>query len=217
MAREIKALAFCLLAALAALLIGLFAAGPALAIITFTVNRTTTESDASTADGVCDFDLSTAGNQCTLKAAIQQANANANPTETDLIRFNIPGDTTKVKTITPISELPALTQSVIIDGYAQPGSQENIRVKGAINAAPKVQLNGSTVGLDADGLIIQGASNITIRGLIINCFDRSGIFLTSTDGSDNNHIEGNFIGTNAAGTTAPTPPEPPPWATETRA
>ena len=79
---------------LAAVLIGLLVVGPAWAISTFTVNHTTNESNASTADGVCDFDPSTAGNQCTLKAAIQQANANANPAETDLIRFNIPGDTT---------------------------------------------------------------------------------------------------------------------------
>jgi trimeric autotransporter adhesin len=40
----------------------------------------------------------------------------------------------------------------------------------------------------------------TIRGLVINNFDRSGIFLTTTDGSDDNHIEGNFIGTSATGT-----------------
>jgi trimeric autotransporter adhesin len=182
----------------AAILIGLLAAGPALAISTFTVNRTTNESDASTADGVCDFDATRAEAQCTLKATIQQANAN--PAEADLIRFNIPGDTTKVKTIRPTSELPAITQSVTINGYTQPGSQENTRAKGAISAVPKVQLDGSTAGIDADGLIVQGASNVTIRGLVINHFDRSGIFLTSTDGSDNNHFEGNFIGTNAAGT-----------------
>jgi hypothetical protein len=71
---------------------------------------------------------------------------------------------------------------------------------GATNAVLKVQLDGSTAGPDADGLIIKGVSNVTIRGLVINRFDRSGIFLTSTDGSDNNHIEGNFLGTNAAGT-----------------
>jgi len=105
-----------------------------------------------------------------------------------------------VKTIRPTSELPAITQSVTISGYSQPGSAKNTRANGAINAVPKIQLDGSTASIDADGLIIQGASNITIRGLVINRFDRSGIFLTSTDGSDNNHIEGNFIGTNAAGT-----------------
>ena len=87
-------------------------------------------------------------------------------------------------------------------GYTQPGSRKNTRASGAINAVLKVQLDGSGAPSDSDGLIIQGASDITIRGLVINRFDRSGIFLTSTDGSDNNRIEGNFIGTNAAGTAA---------------
>lgn len=50
--------------------------------------------------------------------------------------------------------------------------------------------------------MIQGISDVTIRGLVINRFDRSGIFLTSTDGSDDNRIEGNFVGTNPAGTGA---------------
>lgn len=200
-ARENKTLTLSFLVMSAAILIGSLSANPALALSTFTVNRTTNESDASTTDGVCDVDAATAGNQCTFKAAIQQANANANPTETDTIRFNIPGDPTKLKSIKPTSELPAITQSVFINGYSQPGSSQNTRATGAINAVPKVQLDGSGIsGADADGLIIQGASNITIRGLVINRFGRSGIFLTSTDGSDNNHIEGNFIGTNAAGT-----------------
>ena len=201
MVRENKILTLCLLAMSAAILIVALAAGPALAISTFTVNRTTNESDASTADGKCDIDAATAGNQCTLKAAIQQANANANPAETDTINFNIPGDPAKVKTIRPTSELPAITQSVTINGYSQPGSEENTKANGALNTVLRVQLDGQLSGLDADGLIIQGASNVTIRGLVINRFDRSGIFLTSTDGSDNNHFEGNFIGTSAAGTT----------------
>ncbi len=201
-AREMMTLTLCFLLMSAAILIVSLAADPALALSTFTVNRTTNESDASTADGVCDVDTSTTGNQCTLRAAIQQANANSNPSETDAIKFNIPGDPTKVKTIRPTSELPAITQSVTINGYSQPGSAQNTRERGAINAVPKVQLDGSLAGIDADGLIVQGASNITIRGLIINRFDRSGIFLTSTDGSDDNHFEGNFIGTNAAGTVA---------------
>jgi hypothetical protein len=193
-------IAFCFLAVMCALLIVSLAAQPARAAETFVVNRTTNESDASTADDVCDINTVTAGNQCTLKAAIQQANAVDNPTVPDEIHFNIPGDMTKVKTIKPTTELPAITQPVIIDGYTQPGSKKNTRTSGAINAVPKVQLDGSGAGIDADGLIIQGSSGNTIRGLVINRFDRSGIFLTSTDGSDNNHFEGNFIGTNAKGT-----------------
>ena len=191
-----------LLAALAVGAVLLLLARPVLASETFVVNRTTNESDASLGDDICDINTATAGNQCTLKAAIQQANAVDNPTVPDEIHFNIPGDRTKVKTIKPTLELPAITQPVIIDGYTQPGSRKNTRATGAINAVPKIQLDGSAAGDNADGLIIQGISNVTIRGLVVNRFDRSGIFLTSTDGSDDNRIEGNFVGTNPAGTTA---------------
>jgi CSLREA domain-containing protein len=202
--RTDKILSLGLLAALAAVLMLLLAAQPALAVNTLVVNRTGDESEpiADRGNGVCDAISATAGNQCSLRAAIQEANVLANVGGPDEIKFNIPGDTKKVKTIKPASELPALTQAVTIDGYTQPGSKKNTRLTGAINAVPKVQLDGSEANIDADGLIIQGASDITIRGLVINRFDRSGIFLTSTDGSDNNHIEGNFIGTNAAGTAA---------------
>jgi hypothetical protein len=164
---------------------------------TFTVNRTTNESDANTADGVCDVDTATDGNQCTLKAAIQQANANANPTETDTINFKIPGR--GVKTIKPASELPQIREPVTIDGYTQPKSKKNTRATGATDAVLKIQLDGSLAGSNAGGLVIQGSSNVTIRGLVINRFEGAGVRVTTADGSDNNHIEGNLIGTNASG------------------
>jgi CSLREA domain-containing protein len=44
---------------------------------TFTVNRTTDAVDANLGDGRCDVNSSQAGNQCTLRAAVQQANASA--------------------------------------------------------------------------------------------------------------------------------------------
>ena len=197
-----KAVVLGLLAALALGTVLLLSARPVLASETFVVNRTTNESDASTGDDICDINTATAGNQCTLRAAIQQANAVDNPTVPDEIHFNIPGDKTKVKTIKPNPELPAITQPVIIDGYTQPGSRKNTRASGAINAVPKVQLDGSAAGDVGDGLTIQGSRDVTIRGLVINRFDNNGIFLTSADGSDDNHIEGNFVGTNAAGTAA---------------
>ena len=55
-----------------------------------TVNLTSDEPDANTGDAVCDTDLGTGGSQCTLRAAIQQANAYAG-TDADVIRFGIPG------------------------------------------------------------------------------------------------------------------------------
>ena len=102
-----------------------------------------------------------------------------NPNMPDEIHYNVRGDRTKVKTIKPTLELPAITQPVIIDGYTQPGSRKNTRATGAINAVPKIQLDGSDAGSDADGLVIQGISDVTIRSLVINRFDRSGILLTS--------------------------------------
>ena len=167
-----KALAFGLLATFMALSLMLVATKPAQAASsTFTVNRTTNESDANTADGVCDVDTATVGDQCTLRAAIQQANAT---TDADTINFKIPGR--GVKTIKPTSQLPQITQPVTIDGYTQPKSKKNTRATGAINAVLKIQLDGSSATSGADGLVIQ-THDTTIRGLAINNFktDNTGI------------------------------------------
>src|SRR5512143_3118564 len=43
---------------------------------TFTVNATDDRVDVDPSDGACDADLANPGEQCTLRAAIQQANAN---------------------------------------------------------------------------------------------------------------------------------------------
>ncbi|HYP50519.1 MAG TPA: hypothetical protein VEQ34_06220, partial [Pyrinomonadaceae bacterium] len=54
---------------------------------TFTVNRTDDAADANTADNICDVDLATSGQQCTLRAAVAQSNATAG---TDIINFSLP-------------------------------------------------------------------------------------------------------------------------------
>ena len=174
----------------------LIAAGPAYAA-TFTVNGTGDGADLNLADAACDASPSR-GNQCTLRAAIQEANATSGA---DKISFNIPG--TGVKTIKPGSELPAITEAVTIDGYTQPGSSKNTLARGT-NAKLKIELDGSTPPA-ANGLVIGGDSGTTIRGLVINNFGSgpssagNGILLGSSAGPEN-RIEGNFIGTNPAGT-----------------
>src|SRR5215211_9530646 len=71
----------------ALLLALLVAAEPARAApTTFTVNSTDDAGDA-TLDGTCDSDDSAPGDQCTLRAAIQEANTT---TDRDTIDFNIP-------------------------------------------------------------------------------------------------------------------------------
>jgi CSLREA domain-containing protein len=67
---------------------------------TFVVNSTGDQPDDNTANNVCH----TAVGTCTLRAAIQQANATAG---TDIIQFAITG--AGVHTIQPASSLPSIT------------------------------------------------------------------------------------------------------------
>jgi hypothetical protein len=177
--------------ALAGVLIGLWS-GPADAATTFTVNKTGDAGDLNISDDMCDTS-SKSGNQCTLRAAIEEAN---NTPGADTINFAIGGRAT-VKTIEPRSGLPAITDTVTIDGYSQPGASANTLAT-ANDAILKIQLSGKKAGEFVDGLRIF-ASNSTIRGLVINGFDGRGI-LVQGFGTTGNKIEGNFIGTDAKGT-----------------
>ena len=145
---------------------------------TFTVNNT-----ADPGNGTCD------AFGCTLREAITAANTVPG---TDTIVFNIPG--TGVKTISPTSALPLITEPVTIDGYTQPGASENTLAIGN-DAVLLIELNGTNAGAFSTGLITS-SSLCTIRGLVINRFADDGIraaFILNT-------IEGNFIGTDPSGT-----------------
>ncbi len=96
---------------LAALLV-LEASIPARADTTFTVSN-----PFDPGDGNCNT-------SCTLREAITAAN---NTPGADTIRFNIRGE--GVKTISPTPELPAITDEVTIDGYAQLGASPNTLAK----------------------------------------------------------------------------------------
>jgi len=144
---------------------------------TITVDSTGDGGDSNTADGVCDDG---SGN-CTLRAAIEQANADAG---TDTIEFDIAG--TGPHTISPGSALPTITGPVIIDGTREPD----------FAGAPIIELDGTSAGGGADGLSITDGSS-TVKGLVINRFLGDGIELS---GSGGNTIEGNYIGTDVTGT-----------------
>ena len=126
-----------------------------------------------------------------LRQAILDNNADSANTAADTIDFNIPG--TGVQTIQPLSELPAVTHPVVIDGYSQPGSKPNDLAQGD-DAVLSIELDGSNAGF-ARGLWIAGGGS-KIMGLVINRFESYGIDLTDTGG---NVIEGNFIGTDPTG------------------
>ena len=185
-----RAMVVGLLAALVALGLMLAANDQAHAATTFTVNLTGDQPDFSGSDNRCDTDSSALnGAQCTLRAAIQQANATPGA---DTINFSVPG--IGVKTIFPASALPDITEQVTIDGYSQPGSSANTLSKGT-NAILNVQLDGRFASTGG-GLEIE-ANNTVVRGLVINNSRGSGISVRSGTG---NRIEGNFLGTDSSGT-----------------
>ncbi len=152
---------------------------------TYTVNSTDDTTDAAI-DGVCE---TAAGNGvCTLRAAIQEANATA---IADNIGFNLIG--TGVQTITLGDRLPDISNPVTIDGYTQPGSSVNTLAVGN-NAVLRIQI---TTNINVDRFFTTFGGSATLRGLIINGYNTYGVAFFS---SNNNIIEGCFVGTNADGT-----------------
>ena len=112
-------------------------------------------------------------------------NANATPGK-DTITFNIPGS--GVKTINLVISLPDVTDPVVIDATTQPGYA----------GTPLIELNGSAVGSNGNGLVIK-AGGSTVRGLAIGSFNNgNGIWVNACN---NNVIQGNYIGIAANGTT----------------
>ena len=131
-----------------------------------------------------------------LRWAIEQANTNPGP---DTIVFNIPSSdpgyspATRAWTIRPLSPLPTLSDSgTTIDGTTQTASQGDTNPYG-----PEVEINGLLAGSEVAGLTLASADN-AVRSLVINGFSGTGILVKGAD----NLIAGNYIGTDASGTTA---------------
>jgi hypothetical protein len=125
-----------------------------------------------------------------LRQAILDANANSGP---DDIRFSIASG---IQEIRPVAGLPAITDSVNLDGRTQPGYA----------GSPIIVLNGIGTQVDFPGLHLVDHFGSTIRGLVIQNFNRSqpvtntsygGIQITN--GGDH-VIQGNFVGTDVTGT-----------------
>ena len=121
-----------------------------------------------------------------LAEAITAAN---NSAETVTISFNITDPLVNGAHTFAIGAggLPAITDTVIIDGTTDPDYA----------GTPIIELDGSAAGAGISGLTLDaGSDGSTIRGLVINRFAHSGIRI---EGSDNNTIYGNYIGTDASG------------------
>jgi uncharacterized repeat protein (TIGR01451 family) len=133
------------------------------------VNSNGDDPDIDPGDGICDTgnELPNGDTECTLRAAIMQANAIGRFVDID---FDIEGNTV----ITPQSALPVVEGGKVIDGTSQP------------DARPIV-LDGVNAGADVDGLELTGIGS-TIAGLEIGRFSGSGIKIAGASGESAGHI-----------------------------
>jgi parallel beta-helix repeat protein len=138
------------------------------------VNSTGDLPDVGSLDDVCNTGQTIANGdpECTLRAAIQQANATPGR---DTIIFDIP-DWPGAPVIYPTSALPPLIEPVVINGTTQAGGW--------------VRLDGTNAGASVSGLEIMGGDS-QVQGLIIGWFDGNGLLLQNAGG---NVIVGNLIG-----------------------
>lgn len=117
-----------------------------------------------------------------LREAIESANTTAGA---DTIAFDIGAGH---QTIDVLSPLPSITEGTIIDGSTQPG----------YSGSPLIELSGN--GLYAAGFFVaDSASGTTVKGLAINGFAHSGVWIAGADGCV---IEGNYIGLDVTGEVA---------------
>ena len=115
-----------------------------------------------------------------LRQAINAANSNA---PGSIVGFHLPPGS---QTIQLLSPLPPMTNTMIIDGWTQPG----------FAGIPLVELDGEQAGTNANGLVILAPGTL-VRGLVINRFSFDGILIY---GGGSNVLQGNVIGTDALGT-----------------
>jgi hypothetical protein len=131
-------------------------------------------------------------------ASLRQAILDANlTTEADLIHFNIPGP--GVKTINLLTQLPAISRSLTIDGYTQPGASANTlnTFEGGLNTVLQIELVGAG---GFYGLYIEAGNGVilTVQGLNLHGFI-AGLLGAAGPGTSQIRSFGNFLCTNIDG------------------
>jgi hypothetical protein len=177
------------------------------ATATFTVNTnragkpdSSDIKDTNPGDGSC----RTSNGDCTLQAAVQEANVRVGPERIVFSNSLCAGGVviqpgTNTENWLQIDDA-RLTEGVTIDGYANGCGSPNTDSKGS-NAVIRVELSGA-VEPDAaqskdgvNGIEIKTANNV-IKGIALYSWDRQ-IEMTNAPAT-HNHIEGNIIGSNAS-------------------
>ncbi len=164
----------------------------------FTVNTTDDTAAANLTTG------QDSNGNISLRSAIQAVN-HAQSSTPALIGFDILNTDSRYQSATnsfriqPQTALDLIASPVIIDGYTQPGASMNTLANGN-NAALKIELRGNSslaTGLELHGA---GSNGSIIKGLAVNSFSGKQIDLNA---SNNDSIQGNFIGLDATGNNSP--------------
>lgn len=160
-----------------------------------------------------------------LRQAITDANDNSGA---DIIEFNIPNTdggynisgTNEQWTISPSTDLPAITESVVLDATMQPGSGNyRIKISGQGSLDDGFLLNTSSAagseiyGFEITGFNVNGNSTginiffVSTIGSLIGASGKGNVINNCSLGisfslSQNNIIQGNLIGTDTSGTVA---------------
>lgn len=97
----------------------------------------------------------------------------------------------------PSSELPLITDTVIIDGYSQAGSVQNTAdISSTINARLRIELSGAQLSSSEEVLEFgSAASGSSLLGLVVNRALGNGIYVHGSGQT----IQGSFIGTDPTG------------------
>ncbi len=142
-----------------------------------------------------------------LAQAILDANAR---TGQDTIVFNIPNSGVQLIDLSK-TPLPDITDSLVLDGYTQPGAHPNTLSVGD-DAVILIQLDGGLNPAGSKGLTITAAENCLIRGLALTGFlvfpnqdpynIQGGAGIEMRGPGTGNVIQGDFIGLNPDGVTA---------------
>jgi len=149
------------------------------------VNSSADTGDAAPGDEACDTGGTVGADpECTLRAAIQEANALEGA---DSIFFDIPGSPPHF--IAPSFALPNIVGRVIVDATSQPGYAPGHAV---------IRILGHNAG-ETNGLLVDSVGTSELRGLVVEGFTINGISFVNADlvlhdvelsGNGNNGISG---------------------------
>jgi hypothetical protein len=160
--------------------------------------------------GLCAADFTVTNTNSSGPGSLYQAIIDANTTPgADRILFNIPGAGVHKIDVNQ-NPLPTVVESLVIDGYTQPGAKVNSLSTGD-NAVILIQVDGGSGAGSHTGLLFNpgsgsAPSNYTVRGLCLTGFgttngSASGIAITAGV-VDSLVVTGNFIGILPDGETA---------------